>query len=114
MFKPKPAISYKVHFVVHSFFIAEFYTYIVPASEILHNFPKSDIVKVEVAVFPVNVRVQIYFRQDKIAVSLQMCIFSRSNGSVGAPLGVTDFYLSIDKYYVRVFRVVAAYIEFCT
>lgn len=76
MFQVFRAIGYKVHFVLHRFFISEFYVYIVPTSQILHDIFQCDIIKIEIAVFPINIRVQIYFCQNEIAVRLKMCIFA--------------------------------------
>ena len=37
--------------------VSELYVYIVPTSQILHNIFQCDIVKVEIAVFPINIGV---------------------------------------------------------
>lgn len=57
MFQVFGTIGYKVHFILHRFFVSELYVYIVPTSQILHNIFQCDIVKVEIAVFPINIGV---------------------------------------------------------
>ena len=70
MFQGFGTIRWKVHFIVHRFFVSELYINIVPTSQILHNIFKGGVIKVEIAIFPVDIRIQVNFGKNEISIWL--------------------------------------------